>query len=79
MTTQNWNGVKVIINAVASRDETTYSIAANGNVIKTKDRAQWETAVQQLRDGGAVIVDNAAKAAEQEALKQAMQARMSQK
>ena len=69
-------GVKVIINETTTWGETWYSISAFGNVQRSKDRAQWEAAVQQLRDAGAEIIDNAAKRRAEQAAIAEMRARM---
>lgn len=69
---------KVIINAVTSWGKTEYSIfieGARAPMVGT-DKGAWEKAVQQLRDAGAIIVDNAAIKAEQDAAIRAMQAKM---
>jgi len=69
-------GKKVIINAVESWGEVKYSIGFDGRAMVGTDKAAWETAVQQLRDAGAIIIDNAAIKAEQDAAIAAMQAKM---
>jgi len=71
-------GKKVIINAVTSWGETKYSIFIEGTrapMVGT-DKVKWEATIQQLRDAGVVIVDNAAIKAEQDAAIAAMQAKM---
>lgn len=69
-------GKKVIINAVTSFGETKYSISFDGRAMVGTDKAKWEATIQQLRDGGAEIIDNAAIKAEQDAAIRAMQAKM---
>lgn len=69
---ERYKGKKVIINAVTSWGKTEYSISVDGRVQVSDDKDAWEKAVQQLRDAGAIIVDNAAIKAEQDAAIAAM-------
>lgn len=69
-------GKKVIINAVETNGEIKYSIGMDGHAMVGTDKAKWEATIQQLRDGGAEIIDNAAIKAEQDAAIVAMQAKM---
>lgn len=78
---ERWKGQKVIINASKSTfsGETEYSISAGGRCQVSTDKAKWEQSVQQLRDAGAIIVDNAAIKAEQDAAIEAMLIKMGKK
>lgn len=69
---ERYKGKKVIINAVTSWGKTEYSISVDGRVQVSDDKDAWEKAVQRLRDAGAIIVDNAAIKAEQDAAIAAM-------
>lgn len=71
-------GKNVIINTVTTWGKTTYSIFVEGTpapMVGT-DKAKWEATVQQLRDAGAIITDNAAIKADQDAQIAAMKANM---
>lgn len=72
---EQFNGQKVIINAVNDWGKMKYSISFNSRVQVSNDKEAWEKAVQQLRDAGAIIIDNAAIKAEREAAIAEMRAR----
>lgn len=75
-----YKGKKIIINAVTSWGKTEYSLCVEGGTpMVTTDKAKWEAAVQQVRDAGAIIIDNAAIKAEQDAAIAAMKAKMGKK
>ncbi len=69
-------GKKVIINAVNSWGKIEYSISFDGRAMGGSDKAAWETAVQQLRDAGAIIIDKVAIEAERTAAIAEMRTRM---
>lgn len=73
---QQFAGKEVIINAVESSwKPTQYSISIDGRAMVGTDKAKWEATIQQLRDAGAIIIDNAAIKAEQDAAIAAMRAK----
>mgnify|MGYP001465042835 CR=1 FL=1 len=74
--THQFAGKQVIINAKESWGKMIYSISINGRCQISQDKTAWEIAVAQLREAGAVIIDNAAIEAEREAAKAAMLAKM---
>lgn len=74
--TQQYAGKTVIINAVTDYRGTTYSIGIDGRAMTGTDKAKWEATIQQLREAGAIIVDNAAIKAEQDAAIAEMRKRM---
>lgn len=76
---EKYKGKTIIINAVTSWGETKYSISMDGRAMVSKNKQEWEQAIQQLRDAGAIIVDNAAIKAEQDAAIAAMKAKMGKK
>lgn len=69
-------GKQVIINVTEDWGETQYSISFDGRAMVGADRAKWEATIQQLRDAGAIIIDNAAIKAERDAAIAAMKAKM---
>lgn len=71
-----FTGKRVVISTDNSWGEIEYRIAADGRSTVTKDKVAWEQAVQQLRNLGAIIVDNDAIRAEQETAKAEMLKRM---